>query len=119
MKHRLFSILLALILVASMTLVVSAVSPRTAKVDISLGFEGTTAQCGLMVFEDHLTDSISATIKLYRGNTCIRTWVRSASGILSFYEEVPVIKNAQYTLEAVVTVNGVTEPVFTKTATCQ
>lgn len=118
MKRRLFSILLVLLLVTSMTLAVSASSPRIMSVDIGLRFEGTTAQCSLNVSEDYLTDSISATIKLYRGNTCIRTWVRSASGFLNFYEEVPAVKNAEYTLEAVVTVNGVTEPVFTKTATC-
>lgn len=118
MKRRLFSTLLVLLLVASMTLVVSAATPRIPKVDISLCFEGTTAQCSLGVYEDHLTDSISATIKLYRGNTCIRTWVRSASGFLNFYEEVPAVKNAEYTLEAVITINGVTEPTFTITNTC-
>lgn len=118
MKRRLCSILLVLLLVTSMTLAVSAASPRVQSVNISLCFEGTTAQCSLGVYEDYLTDSISATIKLYRGNTCIRTWVRSASGILNFYEEVPAVKNVEYTLEAVVTINGVTEPTFTVTNTC-
>ena len=101
-----------------MTLGVSAATPRIQVVDLDLGFDGTTAQCGVSVSGDSLTDSISATIKLYRGNTCIRTWVRSASPILNFYEEVPAIKNVQYTLEAVVVINGVTLPTCTKTKTC-
>lgn len=119
MKRRLLSFLLVLVLVVSMTLSVSAASPRILSIAIDLSFENNIAHCRLDVSGNQLTDSISATIKLYRGNTCVQTWERSASGFLNFSEYFPAIANAEYTLEAVVTVNGVTEPAVTKTKICK
>ena len=119
MKRRLLSILLVLILLLNMTLAVSAATPRIMLVSVDLGFVGTTAQCGVSVSTDYLTDSIYSTIKLYRNGRCIKTWTKSSFGMLSFYEEVSAIRNSEYTLEAVVTVNGVTEPVCSKTKTCE
>lgn len=119
MKRKIISLLLVLILVGSMAIAVSAASSRILAIDPGLSFDGTTAQCSLIVCSDYLTDSISATIKLYRGTTCIKTWVRSSTGYLSFYEEVTAIKNREYTLEAVVTINGITKSPLTVTNTCE
>lgn len=119
MNYKALSILLVLILIASMTLTVSAASPRILAIDPGLTFDGTTAQCTLNVCCDHLTDSIFASIKLYKGSTCVQTWTRSASGFLNFYDEVNAVKNAEYTLEVVVTINGVRKPTFTVTNTCE
>lgn len=95
----------------------SAVAPRVRSIIPALSFSGTTAICEVSVNTDYMTDTISAVIKLWSGSTCVKTWVRTATGYLTFNESVSVSKG-EYTLTVDTIISGTTYPQVSVTATC-
>lgn len=111
--HLFLPFLLAFILV----LPVQAQTPRATTDRATLSFSGTTAHCSIQI-RGNLNDDISATIKLWNGNQCLRTWQRSDTSMLSFYETVSVQKGQTYTLTANYTVAGKSQPSLSASGTC-
>lgn len=118
MKRRIIAILLVFLLVISLSVTVYA-SARMSLIGLGLSFEGTTAKCTMTATADYSTHRIYAKIGLYDGDVCVRSWTRSAYGILNFSENVAVTKGKTYVLMADVTVNGVVMPTVTKSGTCE
>lgn len=117
MKKTLIPIILVLVLIGTIPLSVSAVEPKATAIIPGLSFNGTTAICTLTVSADS-TDSIYATIKLWNGNTCVKTWYKSATEILSFRDTTTVSRNTTYTLTADVLINNVSQPQASTSRTC-
>ncbi len=111
------ALLLAIILVVSMPLNVSA-APRALTINPTLGFNGTTAECEVVVVGDNTSEYIEVTLKLMRGSYCVATWNASGYGYVYVYEEAGVTKNATYTLVAQVTVNDVASTPVSVTDKC-
>lgn len=100
------ALLLAIILLISMPLSVSAAS-NALTINPTLGFTGTTAECEVMVVGNNTSELIEVTMKLMRGTYCEASWNSSGYGYVYMYEEENVTKNITYTLVIEVTVNGV------------
>lgn len=100
------ALILAIIIVISMPLSVSA-APRATTISPSLGFNGTIAECEVIIVGNSTSDSIEVTLKLMQGSNCVATWSTSGYGYVYMYKEAGVTKNVTYTLVAQVTVNNV------------
>lgn len=114
---RTIAILLAVVLLLSTT--VFAVENRRQPATLSLSFSGETANCRVIASADNMNHEISATVKLYHGNTCLHTWYVSDYGILDFSETWPVSSGNTYKLTADVTINGTTYPTVSTTGSCK
>lgn len=84
MKKRICALTAAFLLL--LTMAVSAVEFRTLQPSYSLSFSGTTATCKVEIWADFTSARISATVKLWDGGTCLKTWTDSDTGVLSFSE---------------------------------
>lgn len=109
MKKAIISLALVVVLVLMIPLSVNAAMPKATAIVPGLSFNGTTAICTLTVSAD-ATDSIYATIKLWNGSTCLKTWYRSATEVLTFRDTASVSINGTYTLTADVSINGSAQP---------
>lgn len=119
MRKRLLSLLLVVLLLTNTVLCVSAVTPRAITMTPGIEFSGETAKCSLEVCANTVNDKIFAIVKLFDAdNTCVKTWVQSGSGYLSFLRTTEVTSGVTYTLKAYVTVNDVSKPTVSATATC-
>ena len=104
-KKRVLVIALCLIL---MTVVISsAASTFNVNTVARLNISGTTASCMGSVVADKTTDSISATMRLWRGNTCIATWNGTGSGSLLMNKTKAVTSGYSYKVTVDASVNGV------------
>lgn len=118
MKKHVCAFLAVIILLAAIVpLPTNAVAPRTEVLAPALSFSGTTAHCELTVACDYLTDEITATIKLWKGSSCVATWYETAEGHMNFYATRTVSLNTTYVLTADVTVNGKVFPQVSVTRT--
>ena len=97
---------LAIILVVSMPLTVSA-APRTNAVNLDLIFTATTAKCNVEVIGNYSDDYIEVTMKLMQGSMCYGSWSDSGYAYVYMYEEANITQNYVYTLVAEVKINGV------------
>lgn len=119
MKNRLIALLIAILLVTSVTITVHAASPRALAISPSLNFSGTTALCSAMIIPTGPNDNIDAVIKLWRGAICLKTWTPTGTGYIFFSEEYSVAKNYTYTLTVDVYVNDTYESSTSTTNTCK
>lgn len=89
-----------LFLVVTILLVVpsQAATLRAVQSTPTLTFDGTTANCRLTVTGIGEKDEVSATLRLWRGNTCLETWKDSGIGYLSMSETKTVTKGHTYKL---------------------
>lgn len=83
MKQRVCA--LAMVLMMAVSLMISA-EARLITPTYSLDFNGTTAVCDVDIYANHTTDKIIANIKLWDGNTCLKTWTEVDYGALNFSE---------------------------------
>lgn len=83
-----------------------AATRRVAQVVPSISFDGTTAVCSVFVVADRSSDSIKATIKLWQGTQCIKTWEDSSTGDLDFSGEVKVSRGKTYKLTVDTNISG-------------
>ena len=97
---------LAIILVVSMPLTVSA-APRSTSVDLNLEFNRATAECEVEVIGNYGSDYIEVTMKLMQGSICYGSWSDSGYAYVYMYEEANIAQNYVYTLVAEVKINGV------------
>lgn len=112
------SILLALLLLVAIFTTAQASPARTPSTNPSLTFAGTTANCSVYIRADSLNDSISATIQLWQGSSCVATWYASGVGSLTHSASKAVTSGLQYTLTVDATINGSSIPRVSTTQTC-
>ena len=103
---RKFALFLAILIVISMPLTVSA-APRATTISPSLGFDGTTAKCDVVVVGNNTSEYIEVTMKLMRGTSCVATWTGSGYTYVHINERINVVKNVTYTLVVEVKINNV------------
>lgn len=120
---RKMALFLALILILSVPTTAYAavpeeISPFALKIMPNLHFEDEVAHCTTTVIGDNMSDSISVTMKLWKGNVCYATWTTSGNGYLQFTRTKPVTAGTQYKLTVDVTINGIKKPTVSVSGTC-
>lgn len=116
MKRTISLVLLACLLLCTLVpAAANAAEPRIRVITPGLEIDGNIAYCDLSVNCDYSTDTIRATIRLWKDNAVITTWYRSATGYLAFQDTCTVIPGHTYKLTADVTINGYTYPTVTAT----
>lgn len=99
-------ILFVVILMLLISLPVYALESRAVSINPTLSFTGTTATCKVQIFGNTSTDDISATIKLWQGNSCIETWTEASTGYLIFNDTATVTKGKTYKLTVDAVIDG-------------
>ena len=118
MKTKKKIILCLLVMLMLFTAVsVQAATSRAVRASLQLTFDGTQANCSVVITADMLTDTISATMQLKQGNTIIDSWSSSSNGFLILRETAPVEENKTYTLVVTYSINGVVRPSISSTET--
>lgn len=112
------SILLALLLLVAVFTTAQASPARIPPAYPALSFSGTTANCSVYVNSGTPDGSISATIQLWQGSTCVATWYASGVGSLTYSTSKAVTSGLQYTLTVDATINGSSSPRVSTTKTC-
>lgn len=117
---RHFCILAAVFLLV-LTVTAGAVEMRLATPVPKLTFSGTTATCAVNIRSDSNSDKISATVKLWDGSTCLKTWADSDTGILPFSKthskDIQAGKTYQMTVDY--TIAGKSYPQLSTSAVCR
>ena len=116
MKKTVALVTAMILLISIFPLSAFAITPRAPSIYPTLTFNGTTATCGLVVTAED-TDTITATVRLYRGSSVVATWTPRAVGTMGFYDYATVARNATYTLTAQVYINGVAQAPASTTRT--
>ena len=116
MRKRVFALFLILALVLGIT--AQAAETWVLRTEPSISFSGTTATCKVTVRGDKASDAISLTAKLWQGNTCLKTWTASGTGLVTLSKPATVEKGKPYKLTADVTLNGVKQTMRYTTETC-
>lgn len=114
---RKVALILAIILVISMPLTVSA-APRALSINPTLAFDGTTAACDVMVVGNTMSEYIEVTMKLMRGTYCEASWSGDGYGYVYMLEYDTVTKGRTYDLVVAVKVNGVAKTPVSVSGTC-
>lgn len=114
---RKVALLLAIVLVISMPLTVSA-APRALSINPTLAFEGTTAGCEVAVVGNTMSEYIEVTMKLMRGSYCEASWSDAGYGYVYMLEYDTVTKGRTYDLVVAVKVNGVAKTPVSVSGTC-
>lgn len=118
MKKRFFPLFLLIIFLLTST--VNAQRERLGSRSVQLSFDGTTACCDVTISTTDLKGDISAVIKLMDGSTCINSWRKVAYGYLSFTDSTTSVKKGKsYTLTVTYSIDGVTQPSLSTSATCK
>lgn len=118
LKKRIISIFFVFLVVLSSAATAYAASPYVAQVVPSISFQGTTAKCSVFIVADKSSDSIDATIKLWQGNRCVKTWNDSSTGDLDFSGKIKVTKGKNYELTVDATISGKKLQRFSIEGTC-
>lgn len=106
---RKIALLLALVILVSMPLSAQAVTPRTLSIHPGISYNGNVASCSARIVGNSTSEYLEATIKLWRGNTCIKTWEETGNGYIFFFETTKVIPELAHTLTVDLKVNGVVQ----------
>lgn len=106
---RKIAALLVLVVLVSMPLSVQAVTPRTISVAPDISYNGNTATCTARIIGNSSAERLEATIKLWRGNSCIETWEEAGNGYIFFSETATIIPGNTHTLTVDLWVNGVAQ----------
>jgi len=114
---RKIALVMAIILVISIPLTVSA-TPWVLNIRPSLTFEGTTANCYVMVVGNNTSEHIEVTMRLMHGNSQIASWSDDGYGYVRLQGTAGVTRGYTYTLTVEVTVNNVVEQPVSITKTC-
>lgn len=116
-------LLLALILIISIPTTANAavpdeLSPFVLKILPSLTFDDETANCTVTIIGDNMSDTISVTLELWQGSTCLATWSSSGNGYMQFSRTRTVTAGVQYKMTVDVTINGVAKPTYSIWGKC-
>ena len=94
---------------------------RAPKPTYTLTFDGTTAICAVDSRGETLSSKISATVKLWDGGTCLKTWPDSSTGYLLFSEthskDIKSGKSCKITVDC--TIAGKSYPQLSASAVCR
>lgn len=112
-------IMVAVIIALMIPMTAHAAIARTIRIYPELSFSGTTATCSVTVVADSTKDEVEATIELWEGSVCVRTWQVSGDGSIAFEKSVSVSKGRTYTLAANISINGVSQPRQIAYGTCE
>lgn len=112
-----FALLLAVILVISTPLTVSA-TPRALTIKPQMAFSGTTATCEVTVVGNNMSEHIEVEMELMYGNTCIASWYADSYGFVNLERTANVTKGRTYDLVVTVTVAGVRNDPVSINGTC-
>ena len=104
--------------ICMLTIGVQAMELRGITTKPRISFNGTTAICTAACYGDHSDDVIDATLTLYQGNTYVDSWSNSGVDSVSVRGEGKVKSGKSYTLKLTYSINGVSEPSASVTATC-
>lgn len=117
---RHFCILTAVFLLV-LTVTAGAVEMRLATPVPKLTFNGATAICAVNIRSDSSSDKISATVKLWDGSACLKTWTDSDSGVLSFSEthSKDIQSGRSYKMTVDYTIAGKSYPQLSTSAVCR
>ena len=115
---KLIALMLAIVLIVSISISANAAAPRFLSIYPGLTFDGTTANCSVRIIGSTTNDEIDATIKLWRGSTCLRTWRVSDDGYLFWSGTATVTKGKTYDLTVDLVYNGVSKPRVSVSGTC-
>ena len=119
MRKRVLTLLIALVLVFVSAIPAMAAGPEKAShVTLSMSFSGTTANCAAQVTGNNTSDSVSMTVKLWKGSTCLKTWTASGTGKASLSRTATVSHGQTYKLTVNAKINGVAQPQRSITKTC-
>lgn len=111
------ALLLAIILVISMPLTVSATT-RALSIRPSLTFEGRVATCHVLVVGNNTSEHIEVTMKLMDDTFCLASWSADGYGYVLMEQNANVIRGRTYDLVIEVTMNGVVKPPVSQSGTC-
>ena len=100
-----------------LTIGVQAMELRGITTKPRISFNGTTAICTAACYGDHSDDVINATLTLYQGSTYVDSWSNSGVDSVSVRGEGKVKSGKSYTLKLTYSVNGVSKPSVSATAT--
>lgn len=121
MKKRFCSLAAVLLLVLSMAVPAGAAEPRAVAPKPTLTFDGTTATCEVNIVADSSSERIEATVKLWQGGTCLKTWTDSATQYLRFSEStstgIQAGKSYQMTVDYIIA--GKSYPRVSASAVCR
>lgn len=112
-------LLFALVLVLVIPISVQAASQRTIAAKPCITFTDSTANCTVDIWGNNMSDPIEATIKLWNGGICLKTWKISGAGYINFSETVSAAKGNTYTLTVDASINNVLQPNYSTTKTYQ
>lgn len=115
MKKRI--ILMFAVALLLLTLMAQAVEPRAGGTPV-LDFNGTTAECSVVCKGADTTDWVKATLTLYQGSTYVDSWSGSGTYRVPVSGSCRVTSGKSYKLVLTWSINGVTQPSVTTTATC-
>ena len=119
MKRRMLTLMIAVLILASIPINAFANTSRIIGICPGLSFSGTVATCSLNVTTNNQTDTIEAVLKLWDGTRCLETWHISGTFILMFSDTHNVFLNHEYKLSADVKINGISNPRVWITAKCE
>lgn len=119
MKRRICTLATAFLLLLTTT--AGAVEFRALRPSYSLSFSGTTATCKVEIWAESPSDKIIATVKLWDGGTCLKTWTDSDTGVLSFSEthSKNIEPGKSYTMTVDYTIAGKSYPQLSTSALCR
>ena len=75
----------------------------------NISYSGNVATCVVNIYGNSTSDHLEATIKLWRGNSCIETWEETGNGYIFFSETATITPGSTHTLTVDLWVNGVAQ----------
>ncbi len=104
---RKIALLTALVILLVVPISVQAVEPRLITQSLNLSYNQSVATCTANIIGESTSDYLKATIKLWRGNSCIKTWEEAGNGYIFFSKTATIIPGNTHTLTVDLWVNGV------------
>lgn len=118
MKKSITVSLSLLILLLCVPLTTYAATARLSAIFANISFTGTTANCSATILADDSSDTISATMKLWNGSTCLATWTGTGKGSLSMAKSKAVTSGLEYKLTIDAVIDGSKFGTVSKFGTC-
>lgn len=116
MKKRIFSALLAVMLLLAMSANANAAA-KSVRSSLSLSFSGSTANCSAVVRESG--KQINVTMELWHGNTLLESWSGSGTNYAIVRGNYYGVQSGEtYTLKAYGTAGGVSFTAVPISKTC-
>ena len=104
---RKVALVLAIVILLSTPLTVQAATPRLISISPELVIDGYMAYLSVGVVGNNGYEDVDATIKLWREDTCIKTWFASGDGYIHWDTTTYVAKGYTYTMTVDATIDGV------------